>query len=72
MGAIFSKVRKLGCEADRWPTFSVELKNERNNTSSPSYALVECIKVTIIEFAAFAIFVVILCHPVASHLSNYG
>ena len=62
----------LGHEVDRWRIFSVELKDGRNYTSSPSYALVECMKLALLEFAACAIFVVTLCHPVASLPYNYG
>ena len=72
LGALFSKVETLGREINRWRTFSVELKNGRNYTSSPSYALVECIKVTLLEIAACVIYIVTLSRPVAIHPYNYG
>jgi hypothetical protein len=70
-GGTFLEGQKLGHEVDRWRTFSFELKNERNYTSNPLYAFVECIKATLLEFVACAVFVVALYHPLARHPYNY-
>jgi hypothetical protein len=72
MGAFFPKLKKLGREVERWYTFSVEIKNGRNYISSPSYALAEYIKATLLKLFASLICVLTLYHPVVSHPYSYG